>query len=117
MKSEYVDAGAAQTLHVERQQRNDHQQSDHVDERRDHQGEEFRGNLFDFAVEDVDQRDRNDAQQHAHEWRLERMREIRLNEEHWGKLNPQITQITQIEENRKALPSGAPAIVSCLAEW
>ena len=62
VKMQHRQTGTAQLLHIKRQQRNDHQQSDHVDERRDHQREELCRDLPDFFVENVEQRDRDRAE-------------------------------------------------------
>ena len=82
MKANHIYAGAAQILHVKRQERNDHQQSDHVDERCDHQCEKLCGNFADFAIKNIKQRDRDRAEQHAHNRRLEGVRDIPLDQKH-----------------------------------
>ena len=62
MHSQHIDAGTAQRLHIKRQQRNDHQQPEHVDEGRGHQCEKFGGNLPHFAPQHVKQATRDRAE-------------------------------------------------------
>jgi hypothetical protein len=78
MNAEHVDAAAAQSLHIKRHQRDDHQQADHVDERRDHQREKLRWNLAYFFVKNVEQSYRDRAQQHPDNRRLEGLGNVAL---------------------------------------
>ena len=79
-----IDPGSAQLFHIKRQERNDHQQTDHVDERRDHQREKPGGDLPHFLVKDVEQCDRDRGEQYAHDWRLERLGDVRLDQKHFN---------------------------------
>src|SRR5215471_12415677 len=82
MPADDADSARAQLLYIKREQRNDHQQSDHVDEGRDHQGEQLRRNLSHFFVEDIEEGNRNRAEQHAHEWRLKGLADVLLDQKH-----------------------------------
>ena len=78
VKAEERNSCAAERLHIEGQEGDDHQQSDHVDEGSQHECEQFGGNLANFSSEDVEQSDRDYDEQHAHNRRLKRLGDVLL---------------------------------------
>jgi len=82
--SQEVDPVTTQRLHIKRQQRNNHQQPHHVHECRGHQGEEPRRNLPHFSPKHIEQPTCDRAEQYAHEWRLERLGDVLLDQKHFN---------------------------------
>ena len=80
MMSGKVDSVAAELLNVKWQERKDHQHADHVDEGRRHEGHELRGDFSHFPPEDIKQSERDNGDDDANKWRIERLREVRLQE-------------------------------------
>ena len=80
MMSGKVDSVTAELLNVKRQEWKDHQHADHVDEGRPYERHELGGDFSDFAPQNVKQSQRDDADDDTNKWRIERLREVRLQE-------------------------------------